>query len=52
MSEAALLEDLKLRTGINISRYEIRKIDFLKDSAEIRLFYPANAIKATRNTEQ
>jgi len=52
MSEATLLEDLKLRTGINISRYEIIKIDFLKDSAEIRLFYPANAIKATRNTEQ
>lgn len=52
MSEAALLEDLKLRTGINISRYEIRKIDFLKDSAEIRLFYPANAIKATRDTEK
>lgn len=52
MSEEALLQDLKLRTGINISRYEIRKIDFLKDSAEIRLFYPANARKATRNTEQ
>lgn len=52
MSEEALLQDLKLRTGINISRFEIKKIDFLKDSAEIRLFYPANAIKATSNNKE
>ncbi|MAX69058.1 MAG: DUF4956 domain-containing protein [Flavobacteriales bacterium] len=34
-----LLEDLKERTGLNIVRYEIRRIDFLKDIANIRIFY-------------
>ena len=34
-----LLADLKQRTGLNIIRYEIRRIDFLKDIANIRIFY-------------
>ncbi|MBT4217717.1 MAG: DUF4956 domain-containing protein, partial [Flavobacteriales bacterium] len=34
-----LLADLKERTGLNIVRYEIRRIDFLKDIANIRIFY-------------
>ena len=34
-----LLKDLKERTGLNIVRYEIRRIDFLKDIANIRIFY-------------
>ena len=34
-----LMEDLKLRTGIDIIRFEIRRIDFLKDVANIRIFY-------------
>ena len=34
-----LIEDLKSRTGLNISRIEIRRIDFLKDIANIRIFY-------------
>lgn len=34
-----LMADLKKRTGINISRYEIKKIDFLRDVAEITLYY-------------
>lgn len=42
MSEETLLADLKARTGINITRYEIHKIDFLKDVAEITLYYHAN----------
>lgn len=37
-----LLADLKSRTGINISRYEIVKIDFLKDVAHIVLYYNVN----------
>lgn len=41
-NEEALMEDLKKRTGINISRYEIKKIDFLKDTAQITLFYNMN----------
>ncbi len=37
-----LLEDLKERTGIDIIRYEIVKIDFLKDIADITLYYNVN----------
>jgi hypothetical protein len=40
--EEALLKDLVTRTGINITRYEINKIDFLKDIAEITLYFNAN----------
>ncbi len=36
------MADLKERTGINITRYEIQKIDFLKDIAIIILYYHAN----------
>jgi hypothetical protein len=42
MNEEALLNDLKARTGININRFEIRKIDFLRDVAEITLYFYAN----------
>ena len=34
-----LLEDLKLRTCINIIRFEIKKIDFLRDVASICIYY-------------
>ncbi len=34
-----LIEDLKKRTGINITRISISKIDFLKDSAQIKVYY-------------
>ena len=34
-----LMSDLKARTGLNISRIEIRRIDFLKDIVNIRIFY-------------
>ena len=37
--EAELLADLKERTGIDIIRFEIRIIDFLRDIANIRIFY-------------
>lgn len=42
LSEDVMLKDLSDRTGINITRYEIKKIDFLKDVAEIELFYNKN----------
>lgn len=41
-NEGVLLEDLRERTGIEIKRYEIIKIDFLKDVAEIVLYYNIN----------
>tara|TARA_B100000700_G_scaffold304474_1_gene377165 strand:- start:19 stop:657 length:639 start_codon:yes stop_codon:yes gene_type:complete len=34
-----LLNDLKQRTGINIIRFEIKRIDFLRDVANICIFY-------------
>ena len=37
--EAELIEDIKNRTGINVHRVNIQKIDFLKDSAQIKIFY-------------
>ena len=37
-----LLADLKERTGIEIKRYEIQKIDFLKDVAHITLYFNVN----------
>ncbi len=36
---AELLSDLKARTGINIHRVSIQKIDFLRDSAQVRIYY-------------
>jgi len=41
-NEAILLADLKERTGINIKRFEIQKIDFLRDVAEITLYFNVN----------
>jgi hypothetical protein len=38
-NEGKLLEDLKQRTGINVKRYEVRKLDFLRDVAEITVYY-------------
>lgn len=43
--EETLLTDIKERTGINISRYEIKKIDFLRDVADIVLYYNVNGDK-------
>lgn len=40
--EPELLDDLKARTGIAIKRFEVRKIDFLHDTAKITIFYDAN----------
>ena len=38
-NEAIMLADLEERTGLKINRFEIGKIDFLKDVAEVRIFY-------------
>ena len=34
-----LLSDLKDRTGLDIQRFEIRRISFLRDTARIRIYY-------------
>jgi hypothetical protein len=42
MSEEVMLQDLCDRTGIQITRFEVKKIDFLRDVAEIDIYYHAN----------
>ncbi len=39
MKEKELLDDLRTRTGIDIKRYEINRIDFLRDVANISVFF-------------
>ena len=34
-----LIKDLTDRTGLNITRAEVRRIDFLRDTAQIRIFF-------------
>jgi len=40
--EEELMNDLKERTGIQIKRFEIERIDFLRDVAYINIFFDAN----------
>lgn len=44
-----LLFDLTQRTGIDISRFEIIKIDFLRDVAELDLYYFVNGKNENEN---
>lgn len=37
-----MLEDLKERTGLNIERFEIGQIDFLKDITYVKIYYSIN----------
>ena len=34
-----LMKDLRDRTGLNITRVEVRRIDFLRDTAQVRIFF-------------
>ena len=40
-----LLADLKERTGIKIKRFEVERIDFLRDTAQIIIYYDINGNK-------
>ena len=37
--EGRLLADLRERTGLNVERVEVRRIDFLHDAAELVIYY-------------
>lgn len=43
--EDELIRDLENRTGIKIKRYQIDKIDFLRDVARITIFFDVNGSK-------
>jgi hypothetical protein len=41
-NQALLIEDLKQRTGLNIHRVDVEKIDFLRDVASLKAYYYTN----------
>lgn len=43
-NRSLLLEDLEKRTGLSIKRLEIGKINFLRDTANIRVYYDSNQL--------
>jgi hypothetical protein len=43
--EKELLEDLEKRTGIVIKRFEIEKVNFLRDTAQIKIYFDINGKK-------
>jgi hypothetical protein len=43
--EEDLMADLKLRTGKNVKRFQIERIDFLRDVAYINIFFDLNGKK-------
>ena len=44
----ALLDDLRARTGLPVTRVEVGRIDFLRDTADLKLFYdPPRPQRAT-----
>jgi hypothetical protein len=38
---AEMKKDLENRTGLSLNRFEIGKIDFLNDTAQVRVYYYA-----------
>ena len=40
--EDELKEDIKQRTGLTVHRLSIQKIDFLRDAAQIKIYYYEN----------
>ena len=47
-----LLKDLRDRTGLNIHRTEIGRIDFLRDTARVRIFYYDEPDKSYSSIEE
>jgi len=41
-NQIEMMADLKLRTGLPINRFEVGKINFLDDTAQVRIFYYAD----------
>jgi len=48
----ALLEDLKNRTGLNIHRAEIGKVDFMRDVAQVNIFFYENKFTGRENPNE
>ena len=48
---ALLLEDLRLRTGLPIKRVDVGRLNFLNDTAELKIFYDEPRAKRWRRHE-
>jgi hypothetical protein len=48
----ALLEDLRNRTGLNIHRAEIGKVDFMRDVAQVNIFFYENKFTGRENPNE
>ena len=44
-----LIRDLKERTGLSVTNVEIGSIDFLKDTAYIKIYYESNEVNSADN---
>ena len=49
--EEEVLKDLEKRTGIKIKRYHIKKIDFLRDVAQITIFFDVKGQTSKREVK-
>jgi len=47
-----LLADLKDRTGLDIKRVSVGKINFLKDTAELTLYYDGGSTESCNGHDQ
>jgi hypothetical protein len=47
---AEMIEDLKARTGLNITGIDIDRINFLKDTARIKIYYSDSPIEQKSDT--
>jgi hypothetical protein len=48
-NHAALIEDLKKRTGLNIHKVSIGRIDYLRDTANVKIYYYEERSKGVVN---
>lgn len=46
----ALIEELENRTGLKVTNVEIVNINYLRDTADLRVFYERNTMQAVRPT--
>lgn len=44
-NESELIDDLRNRTGLNIRDVDIQKIDFLRDTALLKIYYTAGQVR-------
>jgi hypothetical protein len=51
-NQAMLLDDLRQRTGLPVKRFAIGRINFLEDSADLRIYYDEPAVAQWPNEDE